>query len=135
MGLRLADYVVNECGFRRRTWGAEKYIDIVYRSTGVSPSAAVLVTTVQRCATRVKAIWKTGIPNAVQHSEHSSHNSDCNGGGDQLASKKNSDDGPGAPGNAAWRKNGALYVRGTSALRTAVRAPEELARPRGCEHY
>ena len=46
MGLRLADYVVNECGFAADL-GAEKYIDIVYRSTGVSPLTPVLVTTVQ----------------------------------------------------------------------------------------
>src|SRR6267154_1097728 len=44
--LRLTDYVVNECGFAADL-GAEKYIDIVYRSTGASPAAAVLVTTVQ----------------------------------------------------------------------------------------
>ncbi|HEX4037092.1 MAG TPA: formate--tetrahydrofolate ligase [Acidobacteriaceae bacterium] len=46
MGLRLADYVVNECGFAADL-GAEKYLDIVTLVTGVSPSAAVLVTTVQ----------------------------------------------------------------------------------------
>jgi formate--tetrahydrofolate ligase len=46
MGLRLADYVVNEAGFAADL-GAEKYLDIVTLVTGVSPSAAVLVTTVQ----------------------------------------------------------------------------------------
>ena len=46
IGLRLADYVVNECGFAADL-GAEKYIDIVMGVSGTSPSAAVLVTTVQ----------------------------------------------------------------------------------------
>jgi formate--tetrahydrofolate ligase len=46
MGLRLADYVVNECGFAADL-GLEKYIDIVMGVSNVSPSAAVLVTTIQ----------------------------------------------------------------------------------------
>ena len=46
MGLRLADYVVNEAGFAADL-GAEKYMDIVTRVLGVSPAVAVLVTTVQ----------------------------------------------------------------------------------------
>jgi formate--tetrahydrofolate ligase len=66
MGLRLADYVVNECGFAADL-GAEKYIDIVYRSTGVSPSAAVLVTTVQSIRNQGEGDLEKGIPNLVQH--------------------------------------------------------------------
>src|SRR5579863_6902818 len=66
MGLRLADYVVNECGFAADL-GAEKYIDIVYRSTGVSPSAAVLVTTVQSLRNQGEGDLEKGIPNLVQH--------------------------------------------------------------------
>src|SRR5260221_3873810 len=66
MGLRLADYVVNECGFAADL-GAEKYIDIVYRSTGVSPSAAVLVTTVQSMRNQGEGELEKGIPNLVQH--------------------------------------------------------------------
>ena len=44
MGVRLADYVVNECGFAADL-GAEKYFDIVMRTSGIRPAAAVLVTT------------------------------------------------------------------------------------------
>ncbi len=43
MGLRLADYVVNEVGFASDL-GAEKYIDLVMRTSGIEPAAAVLVT-------------------------------------------------------------------------------------------
>ena len=46
MGVRLADYVVNECGFAADL-GAEKYFDIVMRASGIQPAAAVLVVTVQ----------------------------------------------------------------------------------------
>jgi formate--tetrahydrofolate ligase len=42
MGLRLADYVVNECGFGADL-GAEKYFDVVLPSAGLKPSAAVLI--------------------------------------------------------------------------------------------
>jgi formate--tetrahydrofolate ligase len=66
MGLRLADYVVNECGFAADL-GAEKYIDIVYRSTGVSPAAAVLVTTVQSLWNQGEGDLEKGIPNLVRH--------------------------------------------------------------------
>ena len=68
MGLRLADYVVNECGFAADL-GAEKYIDIVYRSTRVSPSAAVLVTTVQSLRHQGEGDLEKGIPNLVRHVE------------------------------------------------------------------
>ena len=66
MGLRLADYVVNECGFAADL-GAEKYMDIVYRATGVSPAAAVLVTTVQSLRNQGEGDLEKGIPNLVQH--------------------------------------------------------------------
>jgi formate--tetrahydrofolate ligase len=46
MGLRLADYAVNECGFASDL-GLEKYIDIVVQVSGLAPAAAVLVTTAQ----------------------------------------------------------------------------------------
>src|SRR5580698_3974679 len=39
MGLRLADYVVNECGFAADL-GAEKYLDIVMQQSGITPAAA-----------------------------------------------------------------------------------------------
>jgi formate--tetrahydrofolate ligase len=46
IGLRLADYAVNECGFASDL-GLEKYMDIVTRISGIEPAAAVLVTTAQ----------------------------------------------------------------------------------------
>ena len=46
IGLRLADYAVNECGFASDL-GLEKYMDIVTRIAGTEPAAAVLVTTAQ----------------------------------------------------------------------------------------
>jgi formyltetrahydrofolate synthetase len=46
MGLRLADYVVNETGFASDL-GFEKYMDLVSPSSGIKPSMAVLVTTVR----------------------------------------------------------------------------------------
>jgi formyltetrahydrofolate synthetase len=46
VGLKLADYVVTEGGFASDL-GFEKFIDIVCRSGGLSPSAVVLVATTQ----------------------------------------------------------------------------------------
>jgi formate--tetrahydrofolate ligase len=66
MGLRLADYVVNECGFAADL-GAEKYIDIVSRVSGISPAVAVLVTTVQSLRNQGEGDLEKGIPNLVQH--------------------------------------------------------------------
>jgi formate--tetrahydrofolate ligase len=66
MGLRLADYVVNECGFAADL-GGEKYIDIVYRTTGISPAAAVLVTTVQSLCHQGEGDLEKGIPNLERH--------------------------------------------------------------------
>jgi len=44
IGLKLADYVVTECGFGADL-GAEKFFDIVCRVSGMWPSAVVLVAT------------------------------------------------------------------------------------------
>jgi len=44
--LRLADYVVTEAGFGADL-GAEKFVDILCRTTGLRPSAAVIVATVR----------------------------------------------------------------------------------------
>lgn len=44
--LRLADFVVTEAGFGADL-GAEKFVDILCRSTGLRPSAAVIVATVR----------------------------------------------------------------------------------------
>ncbi|MGB2628575.1 MAG: formate--tetrahydrofolate ligase [Candidatus Acidiferrum sp.] len=66
IGLRLADYVVNEAGFAADL-GAEKYIDIVFQSTGVSPAAAVLVTTVQSLKNQGEGDLELGLANLEQH--------------------------------------------------------------------
>jgi formyltetrahydrofolate synthetase len=46
LGLKLGDYVVTESGFGS-DMGMEKFIDIVCRAGGISPSAVVLVSTVR----------------------------------------------------------------------------------------
>ncbi|HEY6447148.1 MAG TPA: formate--tetrahydrofolate ligase [Acidobacteriaceae bacterium] len=66
IGLRLADYVVNEAGFAADL-GAEKYIDIVQRVTGVSPSVAVLVTTVQSLRNQGEGELEKGFANLARH--------------------------------------------------------------------
>ncbi len=66
IGLRLADYVVNECGFAADL-GLEKYIDIVMRISGVSPSAAVLVTTIQSLRNQGDGDLTRGFSNLERH--------------------------------------------------------------------
>jgi formate--tetrahydrofolate ligase len=66
MGLRLADYVVNEAGFAADL-GAEKYFDIVMQQSGIAPSAAVLVTTVQSMKNQGEGDFERGLPNLGQH--------------------------------------------------------------------
>ena len=66
MGVRLADYVVNEAGFAADL-GAEKYFDIVMRSSGIKPACAVLVTTVQSLRTQGEGDLDRGAPNLVRH--------------------------------------------------------------------
>src|SRR5690242_19018988 len=68
MGLRLADYVVNECGFASDL-GAEKYFDIVMQQSGITPSAAVLVTTVQSMRQQGEGEFERGLPNLGKHIE------------------------------------------------------------------
>ncbi len=51
MGLQLADYVVNECGFGADL-GAEKYFDLVMPATGIEPSIAVLVASARALCTQ-----------------------------------------------------------------------------------
>ena len=75
--LRLADYVVTEAGFGADL-GAEKFLDIKCRATGLAPSAVVLVTTVRALKynggvakadlnqQNVEAL-KEGIPNLLRH--------------------------------------------------------------------
>ena len=75
--LRLADYVVSEAGFGADL-GAEKFLDIKCRATGLAPSAVVLVATVRALKynggvakadlnqQNVEAL-KEGIPNLLRH--------------------------------------------------------------------
>ena len=75
--LRLADYVVTEAGFGADL-GAEKFVDILCRSTGMRPAAAVIVATVRAMkyhggvevadlATEDVAALERGIPNLLRH--------------------------------------------------------------------
>src|SRR5579864_5016789 len=66
MGLRLADYVVNETGFAADL-GCEKYFDIVMRQSGIAPAAAVLVTTVQSIRNQGQGDLERGLPNLGRH--------------------------------------------------------------------
>src|SRR5580658_5969812 len=66
MGLRLADYVVNEAGFAADL-GGEKYIDIVMQQSGITPAAAVLVTTVQSIRNQGEGELERGLPNLGRH--------------------------------------------------------------------
>jgi formate--tetrahydrofolate ligase len=66
MGMRLADYVVNEAGFAADL-GAEKYFDIVMRSSGIAPACTVLVTTVQSLRQQGAGDLDRGAPNLVRH--------------------------------------------------------------------
>jgi len=68
MGLRLADYVVNECGFAADL-GAEKYFDIVMQQSGIVPSAAVLVTTVRSMKNQGEGDLERGLLNLGKHIE------------------------------------------------------------------
>src|SRR5450631_291405 len=66
MGLRLADYVINEAGFGADL-GAEKYLDIVMESSGIRPAAAVVVTTVQSMRNMGDGDLAKGLPNLERH--------------------------------------------------------------------
>jgi formate--tetrahydrofolate ligase len=66
MGLRLADYVVNETGFASDL-GFEKYMDLVMPSSGIQPAAAVLVTTVQSVKSQGEGSLEAGFKNLEKH--------------------------------------------------------------------
>jgi formate--tetrahydrofolate ligase len=66
MGLRLADYVVNEAGFGADL-GAEKYFDIVMGQAGITPAAAVLVTTAQSIRNQGEGELERGLANLGRH--------------------------------------------------------------------
>jgi formate--tetrahydrofolate ligase len=66
VGLRLADYVVNEVGFGSDL-GAEKYFDIVMGQSGIAPAAAVLVTTVRSVKNQGEGDIGPGLQNLGKH--------------------------------------------------------------------
>lgn len=69
MGMRLADYVVNECGFGSDL-GAEKYFDLVMRTSGMTPSAAVLVTSVRSLRLQGNGVLEDGLPHLSKHARN-----------------------------------------------------------------
>lgn len=66
MGLRLADYVVNETGFASDL-GAEKYFDLVMPTSGIAPACAVLVSTVQSLMAQGQGSLQAGFANLDAH--------------------------------------------------------------------
>ncbi len=75
--LKLADYVVTEAGFGADL-GAEKFLDIKCRATGIAPSAVVLVATVRalkynggvpkaELTTENLEALEAGLPNLLRH--------------------------------------------------------------------
>ena len=66
MGMRMADYVVNETGFASDL-GFEKYMDLVSPMSGIKPSAAVLVTTVQSLKQQGEGDLERGSKNLEKH--------------------------------------------------------------------
>lgn len=80
MGMKMADYLITEAGFGADL-GAEKFIDIKCRMTGIEPSAVVLVATIKALkynggvakadlgAENLDALEK-GLPNLLKHIEN-----------------------------------------------------------------
>lgn len=66
IGLRLADFVVNETGFGTEL-GAEKYFNLVMRSSNIVPAAAVLVTTVPGLRMQGQGDLELGLANLANH--------------------------------------------------------------------
>ena len=66
MGLRLADYVVNETGFASDL-GFEKYMDLVRPLSGIQPAATVLVTTIQSVKQQGEGDLACGFANLERH--------------------------------------------------------------------
>jgi formate--tetrahydrofolate ligase len=66
IGLRVADYVVNETGFASDL-GFEKYMDLVSPACGIKPSVAVLVTTVQSVRGQGEGDLHKGFANLEKH--------------------------------------------------------------------
>lgn len=79
MGMKMADYLITEAGFGADL-GAEKFIDIKCRMTGIRPSAVVLVATIKALkynggvaksdlAAENLAVLEAGLPNLLKHIE------------------------------------------------------------------
>jgi formate--tetrahydrofolate ligase len=66
MGMRMADYVVTETGFAADL-GFEKYMDLVSPLSGIKPSVAVLVTTVQSVKQQGEGDLERGSMNLEKH--------------------------------------------------------------------
>jgi formate--tetrahydrofolate ligase len=66
MGMRMADYVVTETGFASDL-GFEKYMDLVSPISGIKPSIAVLVTTVQSVKQQGEGDLQRGSTNLEKH--------------------------------------------------------------------
>ncbi len=66
IGMRLADYVVNETGFASDL-GFEKYMDLVRPISGIQPALAVLVTTVQSVRQQGEGVLEQGAANLEKH--------------------------------------------------------------------
>ena len=66
MGMRMADYVVNETGFASDL-GFQKYMDLVSPLSGIKPSVAVLVTTVQSVKQQGEGDLERGSSNLEKH--------------------------------------------------------------------
>ena len=66
VGLFLADFVVNETGFASDL-GFEKYMDLVMPSSGIRPSVAVVVTTVQSLRNQGEGTLALGFKNLEKH--------------------------------------------------------------------
>jgi len=66
MGLQLADWVINETGFAADL-GAEKYMDLVMPSSGLKPSAAVLIASVRALEEQGSGSLIAGFANLDKH--------------------------------------------------------------------
>lgn len=80
IGMKMADYLITEAGFGADL-GAEKFIDIKCRMTGIRPSAVVLVATIKALkynggvaksdlAAENLAALEAGLPNLLKHIEN-----------------------------------------------------------------
>ncbi len=117
IGMKLGDYVVTESGFGA-DMGMEKFFDIVCRFGKLTPSAAVLVTTVRAIkhhagleddprADRSAALHavETGFANVRHHLKHGQHLRRARGGGGQPPSRRHQRGGRAgqAPGHGGRR--------------------------------